>query len=95
MTPHPGGTGYTSFPIDPSNNATIAEGTTMKCGRCHVSVEGECCATICLSSDINIALFVAANPSLGSECSECTSSLVSGNAYCSGPTYDWEDTEEL
>ncbi|KZL65838.1 ankyrin repeat domain-containing protein [Colletotrichum tofieldiae] len=33
VTPHPGGTGYTSFPIDPPNNATIAEGTTMKCGR--------------------------------------------------------------
>ncbi|GKT46029.1 putative glucan endo-1,3-beta-glucosidase btgC [Colletotrichum spaethianum] len=95
VTPHPGGTGYTSFPIDPPNNATIAEGTTTKCGRWHVSAEGDSCATICLSSDINIALFIAANPSLGSEYSECTSSLVLGNAYCSGPTYDWEDTEEL
>ncbi|KAF3811700.1 hypothetical protein GCG54_00014449 [Colletotrichum gloeosporioides] len=41
LTPHPGGTGYTSFPTDRPNNAIIAEGTTMKCGRWHVSAEGD------------------------------------------------------
>ncbi|KAL2759071.1 glycoside hydrolase family 55 protein [Sodiomyces alcalophilus JCM 7366] len=93
-TPHPG-TGYTPYPIDPPNNATVADGTTTKCGRWHVAEEGDSCVSICMSSDMNIALFVAANPSLGTEYSECTGNLVHGSAYCTGPTYNWEDSEEL
>jgi hypothetical protein len=93
VTPHPG-TGYTLFPIDPPQNSTVAEGTTMKCGRWHEGREGDSCVSICLSSDINIELFTAANPSLGTVYSDCTDRLVPGQWYCSGPTFDWQEIND-
>lgn len=93
-TPHPG-TGYTYDPVPPPENATVAEGTTTKCGRWHVVEEGDSCVTICLSSEIDIALFTDANPSLGTKYSDCTPSLEEGNAYCTGPNYGWDQKDEL
>ncbi|KAH8672181.1 LysM domain protein [Ilyonectria robusta] len=88
-------TGYTFNPVEAPENSTVADGTTTKCGKWHVVDEGDSCVTICLSSEINIALLLEVNPSLGTEYVQCTPSLVQGNAYCTGPNYDWDVTGEL
>ncbi|KAM0188779.1 hypothetical protein ACHAPI_010388 [Fusarium lateritium] len=93
-TPHPD-TGYTLDPVDPPKGSAAATGTTAKCGKWHVVEEGDSCVTICLSGSIDIALFLATNPSLGTDYAKCTSSLVQGKAYCTGPNYDWKGKDEL
>ncbi|CAF3635715.1 unnamed protein product [Fusarium graminearum] len=93
-TPHPD-TGYTLNPTDPPKGSTAATGTTTKCGKWHVMEEGDSCVTICLGGSIDIALFLATNPSLGTNYAKCTSSLVQGKAYCTGPNYDWKGRDEL
>ena len=93
-TPHPGA-GYTYNPVEPPANATVATGTTMKCGKWHVAQEDDSCVSVCLSSEIDIALLLEVNPSLGTEYAQCTSSLVEGNAYCTGPNYGWDERDEL
>ncbi|KAG9249594.1 uncharacterized protein F5Z01DRAFT_678554 [Emericellopsis atlantica] len=40
---------------------------------------------------VNINLFLAANPSLGTDLSECSARVAVGSAYCTGPTYEWAD----
>lgn len=92
--PHPE-TGYTLHPTDPPQDVDVARGTTLKCGRWHVVETGDTCATICMLSGINIALFVGTNPSLSEDYSKCADNLVEGSAYCTGPTYDWDLEDEL
>lgn len=89
------GTGNTFDPVEPPVNSTVADGTTIRCGKWHVVDEGDTCVSICLSSEINIALFLKMNPSLGTEYIQCTPSLVKGNAYCTAPNYGWELAGEL
>ncbi|KAJ5710984.1 hypothetical protein N7488_005140 [Penicillium malachiteum] len=80
-------TGYSNLRVAPPSNATVAEGTTLKCGVWHVAAKGETCAQICVQESITSALFVEVNPSLTS--SNCSDGLVVGNAYCVGPNSGW------
>lgn len=43
----------------------------------------------------DIALFLLVNPSLRTEYVAYTSKLAGGNAYCTGPTYGWDNADEL
>ncbi|KAH7020571.1 hypothetical protein EDB80DRAFT_677493 [Ilyonectria destructans] len=88
------GTGYTFNPVEAPENSTVADGITTKCGKWHVVDESDSCVSICLSSEIDIALLLEVNPSLGTEYVQGTPSLVQGNAYCTGPNYDWDVTGE-
>ncbi|KAJ5613709.1 hypothetical protein N7528_007363 [Penicillium herquei] len=80
-------TGYSNLRVAPPSNATVAEGTTLKCGIWHVAAKGETCSQICVQESITSALFVQVNPSLTS--SNCSDGLVVGNAYCVGPNSGW------
>lgn len=84
---------YLKTAVDPPSNATVADGTTLKCGKWHVAKQGETCPIICLGESITSSLFLAANPSLSK--SNCSLDLVKGNAYCVGPTKDWASSVEL
>jgi hypothetical protein len=81
--------GYINDVVLPPTNATVAEGTTMNCGRWHEAVDGESCVAICLQDSITHDLFVAVNPSLDSD--DCTASLQVGKTYCTGPAYTWDE----
>jgi hypothetical protein len=83
------GNGYTAAPISPPKGASLATGTTEKCGKWQVAKEGDTCVGLCLAGEINITLFLSVNPSLGTEYSDCSAKLSKGKAYCVGPTYDW------
>ncbi|GME48353.1 hypothetical protein CDV56_101071 [Neofusicoccum parvum] len=89
----PGGVdGYAGHAVDPPANATVAEGTTMSCGKWYGGVvEEDSCASICVSQGITISLFLEVNPALGSAVGECSGKLEVGKTYCVGPTYDWDD----
>ncbi|KAL6229168.1 hypothetical protein BDW75DRAFT_245974 [Aspergillus navahoensis] len=69
--------GYINNVVLPPTNATVAEGTTMNCGRWHEA------------DSITHDLFVAVNPSLDSD--DCTASLQVGKTYCTGPAYTWDE----
>ncbi|KAL3443738.1 hypothetical protein BJX65DRAFT_298093 [Aspergillus insuetus] len=81
-------TGYADTVVDPPSNATVAEATTLKCGRWHVAVSDETCAMICVQERLTSTLFMKVNPSLSSN--DCSASLVPGYAYCVGPTSGWD-----
>lgn len=81
-------TGYVEGIVAPPSNATVADGTTLRCGKWHVA-EGESCPAICIQEYITAALFLKANPSLNS--ADCTGSLVPGHAYCVGPNPGWKN----
>lgn len=84
-------TGYTVLTIAPPENMTgVAEGTTLKCGRWSVSSNDTTCAQICIQDAIPFDLFLSVNPSLSA--TDCSSGLVPGYAYCSGPIYEWNAT---
>jgi hypothetical protein len=76
-------------PISPPDGTSIATGTTETCGKWHVVKEEDTCAGLCPAREINITLFLTANPPLGTEYSDCSAKLSKGKAYCVGPTYDW------
>ncbi|MAD87361.1 MAG: hypothetical protein CL912_30755 [Deltaproteobacteria bacterium] len=85
-------TGYASIVVPPPDDATVAGGTTLKCGKWHQRVDDEQCVDICIQEGIPIGLFQEVNPSLSG--SNCTSSLKTNTTYCVGPTYDWNATNE-
>ncbi|KAJ5639538.1 uncharacterized protein N7484_007400 [Penicillium longicatenatum] len=80
-------TGYTDQDVAPPENSTVADGTTMSCGRWHTASDGDTCTAICVQSSIEYSLFLAVNPSLSSDA--CTADLQIGTAYCTGPTQGW------
>ncbi|RHZ63004.1 hypothetical protein CDV55_105196 [Aspergillus turcosus] len=91
VTVSPGAsTGYSDSIVDPPSNATVADGTTLKCGKWHVAADGESCAQICLQESITSTLFLQVNPSLSSG-SDCSAALVTGYAYCVAPNPRWAD----
>ncbi|GFF63309.1 pectin lyase-like protein [Aspergillus lentulus] len=79
-----GSTGYLQSIVPPPSNVTVANGTTLRCGRWHVAVDGDSCPSICIQESITADLFLEVNPSLSSGL-DCTGSLVRGSAYCVGP----------
>lgn len=82
-------TGYSPIAVDPPSNATVADGTTLECGRWHVAKEDESCAMICLQEGLTSTLFLQVNPSL--EGNHCSASLKPGVAYCVSVTSNWND----
>lgn len=86
--------GYVSKRAQPPKNSTVAEGTTIYCGKWAVAKEDDTCVTLCVSNRIPSPLFMDVNPSLGKDNMACTSKLKVGNAYCVGPNYDWKDPAE-
>lgn len=80
-------TGYSDLLVAPPSNATVAEGTTLKCGKWHVAAKDETCTQICVQESLTSRLFTTVNPSLST--SNCSASLVVGNAYCVGPNSGW------
>ncbi|KAK4870959.1 hypothetical protein LT330_000196 [Penicillium expansum] len=94
MAPPPGvtslpgsDTGFTDQDIAPPANSTVANGTTMSCGRWHVARDQDTCTAICVQGGIEFSLFLAVNPSLSAD--SCTTELQMGAAYCTGPTQGW------
>lgn len=75
---------------EPPENATVADGTTLRCGNWHTAAEGESCPLICVQSGITHPLFVAVNPSLDSQA--CSETLVPGLTYCTAPLRGWNYT---
>ncbi|KXG46668.1 Pectin lyase fold/virulence factor [Penicillium griseofulvum] len=82
--------GYVYEPTDPPANSTVAEGTTLNCGKWYEAAGNETCAAICIQSSITSPLFLEVNPSLDS--AGCTDSVHAGWTYCVGPTYTWNVT---
>lgn len=85
--------GYTKQKVAPPLDATVAQGTTMQCGKWHVVVAEDTCVKICLINGIDTNLFHEANPSLAAGAG-CDQSLKEQSAYCVGPTYDWKTTPD-
>ncbi|KAF2743764.1 carbohydrate-binding module family 50 protein [Sporormia fimetaria CBS 119925] len=83
--------GNTRTPVAPPNGATVADGTTLNCGKWHVVETGDTCSAICIQEGITANLFWMVNPSLV-EGEGCTGSLGMGKALCVGPTYAWNTT---
>jgi hypothetical protein len=84
--------GYGSYLVEPPANATVAEGTTLRCGKWHTAAEGETCPAICVQAGITHPLFVAVNPSLPSDSVACSGSVVPGVTYCTAPLRGWNYT---
>jgi hypothetical protein len=82
--------GHTKTKIPPPEGASVAEGTTMECGKWHVVVSGDLCVKICLANGIDTLLFHEVNPSLAAG-DGCDSSLKEKTALCAGPTYNWKN----
>ncbi|RAH47432.1 LysM peptidoglycan-binding domain-containing protein [Aspergillus brunneoviolaceus CBS 621.78] len=92
----PGGT-YTGQPlsngststeaeaVNPPFGVTVAPGTTTDCAGwyTHDLNSNLTCTEICLSNQISIHMFIAANPSLNQ--STCDTNLTVGDAYCIDP----------
>ena len=99
------GEGYTDRVVAPPENATVAEGTTLRCGRWYtVTADGPgtvddpttSCTAVCLEHNIVYSLFLQVNPSLGDPASTsaeaCSAGLLPGVTYCVGPVYEWNHT---
>lgn len=86
-TPTPG-SGYGTKVVPPPQNATVAAGTTLNCGKWYTAAQDDTCATICISQYIHAHLFWAVNPSLST--TDCNSSITAGTTYCVAPILGWE-----
>lgn len=84
--------GYSKEIVQPPKGNTVAEGTTMNCGKWHVVSADDSCTTICVKNGIEASLFHEVNPSLASGTS-CDGSLQQNSALCVGPTYNWKTAE--
>jgi hypothetical protein len=89
--PTGGSDGYTDTRVPPPEGATVAQGTTLNCGRWHVVAPGDSCSSICLQGGLTISLFKTVNPSI--DTGSCSLSLQEGTALCTGPTYKWNVTD--
>jgi hypothetical protein len=62
---------------------TIAPGTVLGCGGWYQVASGDTCGNITLNAGISLTLFSVADPSINT--SDCSSSLIVGDAYCVAP----------
>lgn len=92
----PGGSGdgYADAIVDPPAGATVAPGTTLRCGEFIQATGDEGCNTILARAGVPMGLFLDVNPSLGSSV-ECSSNLVSGTWYCLHPLRSWNTTASI
>ncbi|KAH7144247.1 WSC domain-containing protein [Dactylonectria estremocensis] len=79
-------TEYVDIKINPPSGAEVANGTTLNCGRWHTAKKTDSCASITKQS-ITAKLFRLINSSLKG--GDCSSKLLEGRAYCTGPTSYW------
>lgn len=84
---------HTKTKVALPKGATVAEGTTIECGKWNVVVRGDFCVTICLANVIDTVLFHEVDPSLAAG-DGCDASLKEGTALCAGPTYNWKNLPE-
>jgi len=83
--------GYQEEKVAPPTGAIVAPGTTLNCGSWYTALDGDTCASIAVENNIPANLLWLVNPSLPPT-SNCTASIVTGDTYCVGPTYDWNIT---
>jgi hypothetical protein len=81
--------GYTKAPTLPPQEATVAPGTTLQCGKWHVVESADTCSVICVQNRITAQLFRQVNPSLREN---FDASLKPQTAVCVAPTYLWNST---
>ncbi|KAF3492429.1 LysM domain-containing protein [Arthroderma uncinatum] len=80
--------GYSKVSIPPPANSTVAEGTTLNCGKWHIVTEEDTCPRVCGEASIPSNLFLTVDPSLSK--AECDRELIVGVVYCVAPTYGWD-----
>ncbi|KPM44181.1 hypothetical protein AK830_g2384 [Neonectria ditissima] len=86
------GNGPTVVRIPSPRDAKVAEGTTLNCGKWHVTTKSDTCDEICKANDIcEGTLMFDINPSLVSK-EQCTANLVPGMALCMAPISGWNVT---
>lgn len=73
--------------VAPPAGVTVADGTTLDCGKWYVADGSLSCTQVCLSNLISINVLTAANPSLHK--TTCDADLVLGSAYCVDPLTQW------
>ncbi|KAL3483769.1 pectate lyase superfamily protein-domain-containing protein [Aspergillus germanicus] len=90
-------TGYSGMVVAPPKGTTLAEGTTIYCGKWYTVTSGEeTCAAVCSSTGITADLFRAVNPSLaGERLEDCTGLMKVGLTYCVAPIWGWEVVNSL
>lgn len=88
------GEGYSDRIVDPPEGATVANGTTTRCGQYVQAQEGQGCGGIIGSNSVTMKLFLDVNPSLGTVPVECSDKLVVGTWYCLHPHREWNSTSE-
>ncbi|KAM5436537.1 hypothetical protein MferCBS31731_005815 [Microsporum ferrugineum] len=71
-----------------SRPASVASGTTAKCGKYYEAQLGDYCELIAVGNDITFELLRELNPQLDETCSN----LLSGVYYCVSPVKDWDMT---
>lgn len=79
------GSGRGNIVTAPPSGQTPAADTTEKCSTWHVVHTGETCRSLLAKYDVDLPLFVAANPSLATTADSCTAALIPGRAYCVVP----------
>jgi hypothetical protein len=92
-----GVTGYLNMVVPASNGSTLADGTTIYCGKWYtISSTEDTCAAICSSTGITADLFREVNPSLaGVKLEDCTGLLEVGLTYCVAPIWGWDATDDV
>ncbi|KAH6871829.1 hypothetical protein B0T10DRAFT_590608 [Thelonectria olida] len=86
--------GPTVVRLAPPEDAEVAEGTTLNCGRWHIVTKSDTCKDICKAYDICVGnIMYDINPSLPGR-AECTASLIPGVALCVAPISGWNVTYE-
>jgi LysM repeat protein len=90
--PNPNHSRYGSYLVKPPANTTVAEGTTIHCGKWHTAAKGETCPAIYVQAGITHLLFITVNPSLPSDSVTCSGSVVPGLTYCTAPLRGWNYT---
>jgi len=81
---------YSNYISSPPEGATVAQGTTIQCGKWHVAAGDDTCSSIAFSSGTTIGVFMEVNLSLGTVVVSCTGHLVQGIAYCALPFVAWD-----
>jgi hypothetical protein len=76
--------------VPPPTNATVAKGTTGKCGVWYTAVQDDTCVAITLKGPTTIDIFLSVNPSLGTNIQQCDSKLVVGTTYCLLAVWNWD-----
>ncbi|TGO33454.1 hypothetical protein BHYA_0245g00070 [Botrytis hyacinthi] len=78
---------YSEFLHSPPKNSTVANGTTLDCGKWYTAAAGDDCPILSISFGITTKLLMQINPSLPTD--NCSSGVMADITYCVSPTWDW------